>query len=236
MVGRRVARSVVVAALGFWGVLLGAAVPSASAAPAAGCPDVEVIFARGTGEAAGVGGVGQAFVDAVRAQAGGRSVGVYPVNYAASGNFSNRGEIARTVVAGIRDEGARIEYMAANCPDTKLVLGGYSQGAAVTGFVTSTVVPSGVPAEAVPAPLPADVADNVAAVVLFGKPAGGFVARYSAPSIAIGPLYVNKTLDLCAPGDTVCEGIFGGGPTAAHGLYPVNGMVGRGAAYALRRA
>lgn len=235
MVGRRLSRSIVVAALGLWGVLLGAAVPSAAELPA-GCPDVEVIFARGTGEAAGVGGVGQAFVDAVRAQAGGRSVGVYPVNYAASGNFSDRGEIARTVVAGIRDEGARIEFMATNCPDTKLVLGGYSQGAAVTGFVTSTVVPSGVPAEAVPEPLPADVADNVAAVVLFGKPSGGFVARYSAPSITIGPLYTDKTLDLCAPGDTICEGVFGGGPTVAHALYPVNGMVGQGAVYALSRA
>ena len=53
----------------------------ASVASAEPCPDVEVVFARGTGEQAGVGGVGQAFVDAVRAQAGGRSVGVYAVNY-----------------------------------------------------------------------------------------------------------------------------------------------------------
>jgi len=236
MVARSLVRSVVVAALGVWFLLLGAAVPSASAEPPAACPNVEVIFARGTGEAAGVGGVGQAFVDAVRAQAGGRSVGVYPVKYAASGNFSDRNEIARTVVDGIRDAGSRIEFMAANCPDTKLVLGGYSQGAAVTGFVTSTVLPSGVPADAVPEPLPADVADHVAAVVLFGKPSGEFLQRYSAPVIDIGPLYESKTLDLCSPGDTICEGVFGGGPTVAHALYPVNGMVGQGAAYALSRA
>lgn len=236
MAGRRSARWVAVGALGCWGVLMGASVQSAAAEPSAACPDIEVIFARGTGEAAGVGGVGQSFVDAVRVRAGSRSVGVYPVNYAASGNFSDRNEIARTVVAGIRDERSRIEFMAASCPDTELVLGGYSQGAALTGFVTSTVVPSGVPADDVPEPLPADVADQVAAVVLFGKPSGEFVRRYSAPVIDIGPLYENKTLDLCAPGDTICEGVFGGGPTAAHALYPVNGMVGQGAAYALSRA
>ena len=34
--------------------------PSAAANP---CPDVEVVFARGTTEPPGVGGVGQAFVD-----------------------------------------------------------------------------------------------------------------------------------------------------------------------------
>ncbi|MCK8647237.1 cutinase family protein, partial [Mycobacterium colombiense] len=35
-------------------------IPSASAQ----CPDVQVVFARGTGEAPGVGPTGQAFVDA----------------------------------------------------------------------------------------------------------------------------------------------------------------------------
>ena len=52
----------------------------AAAAPTAAaqeCPDVEVVFARGTSEAPGVGNVGQAFVDAVRAQAAPRTVGVY---------------------------------------------------------------------------------------------------------------------------------------------------------------
>ena len=49
--------------------LLTASVPFASAAPSvtsAACPNVEVVFARGTGEAPGVGYFGQAFVDALR--------------------------------------------------------------------------------------------------------------------------------------------------------------------------
>ena len=45
----------------------------ASAGP---CPDVEVVFARGTNEPPGVGGVGDAFANSLRSQVGGRSVGV----------------------------------------------------------------------------------------------------------------------------------------------------------------
>ncbi|AQA03264.1 cutinase family protein [Mycobacterium sp. MS1601] len=213
------------------GALIGA--PVASAEPA--CPDAEVIFARGTGEAPGVGGIGQAFVDSVRNQADGRSVDVYPVNYPASGNFNDRLDIVRSVTAGVRDQGARIEYMAATCPDTRLILGGYSQGGAVTGFTTSTAAPAGVPAELVPPPLPSDVADNVAAVVLFGKPSNQFLSSFNAPTIDIGAAYTGKTLDLCAAGDTICEGVFGAGPTVAHALYPVNGQVSEGAAYAVSR-
>ncbi|MCW2688539.1 MAG: Cutinase, partial [Mycobacterium sp.] len=136
-------------------------IPPASADP---CPDVEVVFARGTGEPPGVGGVGQAFVDSLRSQVGGRSLGVYAVNYPASSDFANGIAFASTVVDGIRDAGAHVESMAANCPNTRMVLGGYSQGAVVAGFVTSAVVPDGVPASAVPAPMPPEVANHVAAV------------------------------------------------------------------------
>jgi hypothetical protein len=233
MKSRVVTRAVAAVVLGFSGALAGLSVPVAAAEPA--CPDAEVIFARGTGEAPGVGGIGQAFVDSVRNQAGGRSVGVYAVNYPASGNFNDRFDIVRSVSAGVRDKGARIEYMAANCPDTRLILGGYSQGGAVTGFTTSSALPADVPADLVPPPLPADVADNVAAVVLFGKPSNEFLRSFNAPTIEIGPDYTGKTLDLCAAGDTICEGVFGGGPTVSHALYPLNGQVSQGAAYAVSR-
>src|SRR4030088_1351757 len=59
-------------------------IPSASAAP---CPDVEVVFARGTFEPPGVGATGEAFVDSLRPQVGGKTVDVYPVNYPASLDF-----------------------------------------------------------------------------------------------------------------------------------------------------
>src|ERR1700736_1980249 len=220
--------------LGVWvvaasGVLSPVGLPSASADP---CPDVEVVFARGTAEAPGVGGVGQAFVDLLRSQIGGRSLGVYPVNYQASSDFTGGMEFASTVVDGIRDASTHIESMAANCPNTRIVLGGFSQGAVVSGFVTSAVIPEGVPAAFVPAPMPPAVANHVAAVTLFGKPSDRFMGDVGAPPIAIGPLYAAKTIELCAPDDTICNGAPVGGPSIAHALYPVNGMVGQAATFA----
>lgn len=233
MAGRKVARVAAVLACGASAALTGVATsPVAAAQP---CPDVEVIFARGTNEAPGVGGVGQAFVDAVRAQAAPRSVGAYAVNYPAADNFSAREEFARTVIDGVRDGANRVQTMAANCPDTRLILGGYSQGAVVSGFVTSDTVPTSVPAAIAPAPMPADVAEHVAAVVLFGTPSGEFLSKYQAPSITIGPSYAGKTLQLCAQGDSICSGAAGGGPSLAHALYPVNGQVNDGARFAVER-
>lgn len=229
---RRNSRFLSAAVIVTWAVVAVAPVPSASADP---CPDVDVVFARGTAEPPGVGGVGQAFVNAMRSQAGSRSVGVYPVNYEASSDFTGGIDFARTVVDGIRDASGHIESMAANCPNTRMVVGGYSQGAVVAGFVTSAVIPEGVPAAFVPAPMPPEVANHVAAVALFGKPSDQFMRDVGAPPIVIGPLYAPKTIDLCAPGDTICNGAPPGGPQVAHAAYPVNGMVGQAATFAAGR-
>ncbi len=222
----------VVAALITVGGLLSAPIPIASAQD---CPDVEVVFARGTGEPPGVGGTGEPFVDALRTAVGGKSLDVYPVNYEASSDFGDRIQFAQSVVDGIKDAGGHIETTAANCPNTRIVLGGYSQGAAVAGFVTSASIPSGIPAEYVqflPKPMPASVANHVAAVVLFGKPSNAWLQNYGAPTITIGPAYVPKTDDLCAPGDTICDGDAGGAPSLAHAEYAVNGMTAQGADFA----
>ncbi len=204
--------------------LLTASLPTASAAPsvtAPGCPNVEVVFARGTGEAPGVGFFGQAFVDALRPKLGAKSLGVYGVNYPATIDFP-------TALEGIDDAGNHVEQMAATCPATKMVLGGFSQGAAVMGFVTSAAIPDGAPADA-PKPMPPDVANHVAAVVLFGTPSNGFMTQVGAPPIVIGPLYVPKTSELCADNDPVCSG---GGDFAAHNSYADNGMVEQAATFA----
>jgi cutinase len=209
-----------------------ASIPSASAQP---CPDVEVLFARGTGESPGVGLIGQTFVDSLRAEVGAKSLDVYPINYPASADFGNNMEFAATVIDGIRDAGSHIQSTAANCPKTRIVIGGYSQGAVVAGFVTSAAIPPGVPADLVPAPMPPAVANHVAAVVLFGKPSDEFMRDVGAPPIVIGPLYVPKTIDLCAPGDTICDGTPPGPPSLSHGAYGVNGMVGQAATFAAGR-
>jgi hypothetical protein len=87
----------------------------------------------------------------------------------------------------------------------------------------------------VPQPLPPEVANHVAAVALFGKPSEAWTSQYGAPPITIGPAYTAKTTELCAQGDTICDGTPGGGPSFAHALYPVNGMVGEAATFVAGR-
>src|SRR5215207_4665758 len=173
-------------------------VPNASAAP---CPDVGVVFARGTFEPPGVGGTGQAFVDALRAQIGGKSLEVYPVNYPASLDFA-------TAADGVIDASNRIRDIAATCPDTKMVVGGYSQGAAVEAYTTEDAVPPGFSLPAgITGPMPPEMADHVAAVVLFGKPSSGVLQQIytGAPPITVGRLYADKTTDLCILEDPICS-------------------------------
>src|SRR5580693_797560 len=228
---RQIAR-VLIAALVIVGGLFSAPMAISSAQP---CPDVEAVFARGTSEPPGVGGIGEPFVDELRTAIGPRSLNVYPVNYEASGNFSDRIEFAQSFLDGVKDAGSHIEATAANCPKTRIVLGGYSQGAAVAAAVTSASVPAGVPAEYssfMPKPMPPDIANHVAAVTLFGKPSPQWLQNYGAPLIVVGPLYVPKTDDLCADGDTICNGDPGGLPSFAHTSYPVNGMTAQAAGYA----
>jgi cutinase len=188
------------------------------------CADVEVVFARGTGEPPGVGEVGQVFIDALRSKVRGKSLGVYGVNYPATVDF-------RTALDGIDDAGHRVEHLSAVCPNTKMVLGGFSQGAAVMGFDTSGAIPDGAPADA-PKPMAPDVANHVVAVALFGTPSQRFLNAIGAPPITIGPLYLPKTTELCAPGDPICSDR---GDWAAHNAYTNDGMVDQAASFAAGR-
>jgi cutinase len=187
---------------------------SAPTAVGAPCPDVEVVFARGTSEPPGVGGIGQAFVDSLRSQLGGRSVGVYAVNYPASNDF------ARSTPAGGDDMSAHVQAMAQSCPQTRMVLGGYSQGAAVVDLATTY--------------MPPDVADNVAAAAEFGGARSTFADSLSAgPLPSVGPLYAGKTVEMCVPNDPICDQ--GGWDMRAHGAYVATGMVNEAAAFAASR-
>jgi cutinase-like protein len=147
-------------------------------------------------------------------------MGVYPVDYPATVDFP-------TALDGIRDASAHIESTAANCPNTKMVLGGFSQGAAVMGFVTANVIPDGAP-DGVPNPMPPDVANHVAAMALFGKPNARFMRAINQPQIDVGPQYAAKTIDLCVPDDFVCSS---GRDFNAHTQYADAGMVDEAATY-----
>ncbi|BDX30440.1 cutinase [Mycobacterium antarcticum] len=219
MNARHLLRAAAAAAVSALALLVSpAGLPTSSAAP---CPDVEVIFARGTFAPPGLGGIGQDFVDAVRTKVGDKSLGVYPVVYPASTNFP-------TAVDGIRDAANHIESMAANCPKTKLVLGGYSQGAAVMGFVTANAVPGGVDPADVPKPMPTQVANHVAAVALLGTPDPQFMQLIGQPPVTVGPLYASKAIQLCAPGDPICSD---GDNGSAHSSYTNIGLTDQAAAF-----
>jgi cutinase len=191
--------------------------------PAAGqgCPDIEVVFARGMGDAPGPGPVGQAFVDSLGSRVGGRSVGLYSVNYPASANFL-------TVSDGVTDATNHVNYMISNCPATRLVLGGFSEGAAVIDYLVGAgpnlsaipgvgaipAIPAipGIPGvgavpglDAAPglltggAPLPPEANEHVAAVAVFGNP-----LDKTGPLNAMSPAYGPKTIDLCHADDPIC--------------------------------
>lgn len=215
---RHLRRLVVVGALTASALATG----TTSIASAEPCPDAEVVFARGSDEPPGVGTTGQAFIDALRAQSPGKSISVYAVNYPASGDFANKAVFPATMFDGVGDAAARVRATAANCPNTKLIVGGYSQGAAVAAYAT--------------ADLPADVQSRIAGLVLFGKPSPGLLSQYGAPAANISPAYMGKSLDLCAPADSVCDG----SPTSllgslAHATYPYNGLTEAAASAAAGR-
>ncbi len=220
---RAVAALLATAALTGAGTLLGGS-PPASAEP---CTDVEVVFARGTTERPGAGSVGNAFTEALRSQVGDKTVGLYPVSYPANHDWP-------TSVIGVNDAGNRIRQLAADCPDTKVVLGGFSQGAAVAQLVTADApaIPPNSFAFGTTTPLAPDVAGQVDAVVLFGKPNDRFLFLIGQPYVPVGSAFTSKTLDLCAVNDPICSG---GLDPVAHNLYTANGMVTEAAGFAAAR-
>jgi cutinase len=145
-----------------------ALIPSASAA----CPDVEVVFARGRQEPPGVGAVGDVLVNSLRSQVR-LSVGVYGVNWPA--DLSAR--------SGANDMIAHVQSMAASCPNTRMVLGGYSLGATAADLMTRVN------------PLPPGMDQHIAAVALFGN---------GAKRLGPAPAFAGRTIDQCADGDPIC--------------------------------
>ncbi len=225
MNARQFARLLAAAVVTSYATLLSAPILSAPAS-AAPCPDVDVTFARGTNEPPGVGGVGQAFIDSLRSQVGGRSVAVYAVNYPAGEDF------APSASAGAVDVHAHVTSMVANCPNTKLVLGGYSLGAMAIDLATIARMPI---AGLIPDILTADEAAHVAALATFGNPSDRYLG---APVSEVSTWYGAKAIDLCAPGDPVCTP---GGALAlpshdelfspVHLSYPGSGMPSQAATF-----
>ena len=169
-------------------------------------------YARGTKEAPGIGRVGEAFVSALREKVPNRTLGVYAVNYPASYDFLAAAD-------GANDASAYIQNVVNTCPSSRLVLGGYSQGAAIIDVITSVPFP----AIGFTNPLPPTVADRVAGLAVFGNPS----TKIGMP-LTSSPLYGFKAIDLCNPGDPICSD---GNNVPAHRAYGPDGSASQAAAF-----
>ena len=152
----------------------------------AACPGAEVVFARGREEPPGAGLVGDALVNALRPKVQ-MPVGSYGVNYPA--NVSP--------AIGANDMSAHVQSMARSCPNTRMVLGGYSLGAAAADLVIAVAQP----AFGFTNPLPPGMEQHVAAVALFGNG----TRRVLGPVPGFSPAFAGKTIDVCASGDPICS-------------------------------
>jgi cutinase len=205
------------AIIGILGVLgAGGGVATAVAAPtasAAKCSAVDVAFARGTLD---VGIVGTPFENALKRDLPGTTVSTYSVQYAA-------GVLQLSAGQGATDMTNHVISVAARCPSTKFVLGGYSQGATATDIAIGirTFLGSG-------KTIPVALAPRIKAVVVFGNP----LALFGTTIARASKLYGAKSDSFCNAGDPVCRNGFN---ILAHLAYGTNGSATKGAAFAAQK-
>lgn len=150
-----------------------------------GCRDTIFLFARGSGERGNIGGiVGPATANALRDELGAESVAIQGIDYdTIIGANALPGGTSRTSMALLRN---MINDAASHCPNSFIVTGGYSQGAAVNHRATENRETS--------------VQDRIAGVVLFGdtqnQQDGGPIPNFPAEKVTI----------FCNRGDLVCQG------------------------------
>ncbi|HWF68260.1 MAG TPA: cutinase family protein [Mycobacterium sp.] len=156
-------------------------IPTASAS----CPDVEVVFARGRLESPGAGVIGNSFVSALRSKVN-KNVSLYAVRYPADNE----------VDVGANDMSAHVQSTINGCPNTRVVLGGYSLGAAVADVVMAAPGPL----FGFTNPLPPGADQHIAAVALFGNG-----SQWAGPITNFNPAYNDRTIDMCHGTDPICN-------------------------------
>jgi len=212
---RRIATVLAVPAVALTSLLAVGTAP----AQAATCSDVDVVFARGTGETPGLGILGRPLVTGLQSQLSGYTVSSYAVDYAANSSQTSAGP-------GATDMSTHISSVAASCPGTRFVIGGYSQGGTVTDIAIGirTGVSTGTP-------IPSALSGRVAAVVVFGNPLGASGRTIATSSTVYGP----KSRDYCNVSDSIC-GRQGSNPagegSGGHLSYSSNGSVTQAATFA----
>jgi cutinase len=151
-----------------------------------GCRDIIMIFARGSGEIGDMGTVvGPPTANGLKTRFGADRVAVEGVEYAARiGTNALPGGTDRASIAEMQ---GLIESAASQCPDSALVVGGYSQGAALTHRSVEN--------------LPQATKDQIAAAFMYGdtqnRQDNGQIPNFDA----------SKTNIICNRGDAVCNGL-----------------------------
>ncbi|KAJ5964350.1 uncharacterized protein N7479_004226 [Penicillium vulpinum] len=152
------------------------------------CKDFTFIFARGTTEIGNMGTVVGPLVATQLESLTGSEVTVQGVTYAADvvGN-GLMGASGGPVMVKL------VEQALSQCPKTKILLGGYSQGAMVVHNAARSLT-----------------TDQVAAAVLFGDP---------LKAQSVGKLASDKVKEFCHLGDPIC---LNGGNAMAHITYGID--------------
>ena len=198
-----------IAAAGGLATVAVVATNQASAARGTDCADVHVITARGSTEAPGEGSTGALVTQIVNESD--QTVSRAAVDYPAT--LTNYADSSAEGVSALTEQ---LTDQVAECPDQKIVLAGFSQGAHVVLDVLGGGG-GGVLGEATP-PISESIADHVTAVATFGDPrhvvdqpgdAGtstrnGVFPR-SADQLETLDGFADRIQSFCDSGDTFCD-------------------------------
>ncbi|KAH8801988.1 cutinase [Flagelloscypha sp. PMI_526] len=158
------------------------ALPILQPRQATDCADVVTIFARGTTEPGTIGiTVGPALRRELQATLGTKTLSFQGVDYPAN----VAGAIAGGDAQGSQTMADMVEQTAIQCPGSKIVMSGYSQGAQLVHNAAGLVSSS--------------AATAVSAVVMFGDPENGQ---------PLGNGLDDNSTTFCNNGDAVCDGKF----------------------------
>ncbi|KAL1606694.1 hypothetical protein SLS60_004101 [Paraconiothyrium brasiliense] len=150
-----------------------------------GCRDVMFAFARGSTEIGNMGTIcGPQTSDGLKAALGDANVATEGINYAAA--------LAPNAMPGGTDAKSKqamadiLNQMVSQCPDSVILAGGYSQGAAVSHRAIESLDPA--------------VQNQIAGVILYGD------TQNTQDNGQIPNFDPAKTKIICANGDLVCDG------------------------------
>ncbi|KAH8842829.1 hypothetical protein MCOR27_009387 [Pyricularia oryzae] len=170
------------------------------------CADMTIVFARGTTERGNVGTVvGPPLLDAVKQLSNGLDVNMQGVDYPADvRGFMQGGDPQGSArMAGI------IKALAADCPNTGIIISGYSQGAQLMHNAADQLDPAS--------------ASHITAAVAFGDPLNGQ---------GVTGVDTSRVLVICHDRDNICEG--GAQIRQAHLTYGQD--VGKAASFIMQAA